>query len=202
MKFFLNFLFVAIISGATIIPASAQDSVAIAREMYNMGLELYNLETRKQATEIFIQATTYDPNHAEAQLMAGRGTLQTVHKEESLPFLLKAYELNHEVDEEILYLIGEGYQYSEDFDTAIEYFVAYRKQLAKSLSFEKARKVFELDWKIYECRNAKIYLANPVDVDIINLSEKINSEYADYAPLISADEKKMIFYFKAPPSPN
>ena len=176
----------------------AQDSTAIAREMYNMGMELYNLETRKQATEMFVQATDYDPEFAKAQLMAGRGKLTTVNKEESLPYLLKAYDLDHEVDEEILYLIGQGYQYGEEFDTAIEYYTAYRRQLANSLSFDKARKVFDLDWKIFECRNAKIYIANPVNVDIINLPDKINSEFPDYAPLITADEKRLIFTSRRP----
>ena len=171
----------------------AQDSLAISQEMYNMGMELFEFSTRKQATEMFIQATDFNPDFAEAHLMAGKAILMTVHKEEALPYLKKAYDLNHEVDEEILYLIGEAHQYSENFDTAIKYFTAYRKQLAQSLSFEKARKIYDLDWKIYECRNAKIYLANPVDVDITNLSEKINSEYPDYAPVITADEKKLIF---------
>jgi len=191
------FLLVAIFSGA-IFNAQAQDSTAIAREMYNMGMELYTLETRKQATEMFIQATDFDPTFAEAQLMAGKATLQTVHKEEALPYLLNAYNLNYEIDEEILYLIGQAYQYGEDFDTAIDYFEAYRKQLARSLSFDKARKVFELDWKIFECRNAKVYLSNPVNVEITNLSDKINSEYPDYAPLISADESRLIFTSRRP----
>lgn len=198
MKSLTRLFLFSTLSCGTFTISLAQDSTAIAREMYNMGMELYNFETRKQATEIFVQATEYDPSFAEAQLMAGRATLQTVHKEEALPFLLNAYDLDHQIDEEILLLIGEAYQYSEEFDTAIEYFVAHRRQLAKSLSFEKSRKVFDLDWKIYECRNAKIYLANPVVVEITNLSDRINSEYADYAPLISADEKKLIFTSRRP----
>jgi outer membrane protein OmpA-like peptidoglycan-associated protein/tetratricopeptide (TPR) repeat protein len=202
MKFRTRLFIVSALYAGTFNISLAQDSTAIAREMYNMGMELYQLETRKQATEIFIQATEYDPSFAEAQLMAGKTTLETVHKEEALPFLLDAYDLDHQIDDEILYLIGQAYQYGEEFDTAIEYFVAYRKQLAKSLSFEKARKVFDLDWKIYECRNAKIYLENPVNVDIVNLSDKINSEYADYAPLVSADEQRLIFTSRRPHAQN
>lgn len=198
MKTSLKILLVGILLQLAYAKSYAQDSLAISQEMYNMGMELFEFSTRKQATEMFIQATDFNPDFAEAHLMAGKAILMTVHKEEALPYLKKAYDLNHEVDEEILYLIGEAHQYSENFDTAIKYFTAYRKQLAQSLSFEKARKIYDLDWKIYECRNAKIYLANPVDVDITNLSEKINSEYPDYAPVITADEKKLIFTSRRP----
>lgn len=178
--------------------AIGQDSLAIAEEMYSMGMELFQFETRKQAREMFIQATDFNPKHAKAHLMAGKAILLTVHKEESLPYLQKAYTLNPEVDEEILYLIGEAHQYSEQFDEAISFFRLYRKQLAKSLSFDKSKKIYDIDWKIFECRNAKIYIANTVDVDIINLSDNINSEYADYAPLITADEKRLIFTSRRP----
>ena len=198
MKFLSRLFTVSALIAGTANLSYAQDSTAIAREMYNMGMELYNLETRKQATEIFIQATDFDPSFARAQFMAGKGTLETVHKEEALPYLLKAYELDHLVDDEILFLIGEAYQYSEEFDPAIEYFEAYRKQLSRSLSFEKAQKIYDLDWKIFECRNGKIYLANPVNVEITNLPGQVNSEYPDYAPLITADEKTLIYTSRRP----
>lgn len=193
MKVTVRILLVIICLGFINDKSYGQDSLAIAKEMYNMGMELFDFSTRKQAAEMFVQATDFNPNYAEAHLMAGKAILLTVHKEEALPHLLKAYELDENIDDEILFLIGRGYQYSQDFDTAIDYFTAYRKQLARSLSFEKARKVFDVDWKIFECRNAKVYIENPVDVDIENLSDNINSEFEDYAPLITADEKRLIF---------
>jgi outer membrane protein OmpA-like peptidoglycan-associated protein len=178
--------------------AIGQDSLAIAEEMYSMGMELYQFGTGKQAREMFVQAIDFNPKLAKAHLMAGKSILRTVHKEESLPYLQMAYKLDPEIDGKILFLIGEAHQYSEQFDEAISFFQLYRKQLAKSLSFDKARKIYDIEWKIFECRNAKIYLANEVDVDIINLSGNINSEYADYAPLITADEKRLIFTSRRP----
>ena len=180
----------------------AQDSLAIAEEMYSMGMELFDFSTPKQAKEMFIQATDFNPKLAKAHLMAGKAILLTVHKEEALPYMQTAYSLDKEIDEEILFLIGQAHQYGEEFDDAIRYYLAYRKQLAQSLSFDKSRKVYDLDWKIFECRNAKLYIANPVDVDIINLSENINTEYAEYAPVISADEKKLIFTSRRPDNSN
>ena len=202
MKIIYRLLILSVLLSVSVLKVNAQDSLAIAEEMYSMGMELFDFTTRKQAKDMFIQATDFNPKMAKAHLMAGKAILLTVHKEEALPYLQTAYELDHEIDEEILYLIGQAYQYGEQFDDAIRYYQAYRKQLAQSLSFEKSRKVYDLDWKIFESRNAKLYLANPVDVDIINLSDKINTEYPEYAPVISADEKKLIFTSRRPENTN
>ena len=191
-------LIVITLSLSNVISTQAQDSLATATELYNMGMDLWNNQTRKQAKDIFVQATEFNPSYAEAHLMAGKAILLTVHKEDALPHLLKAYDLDHEVDEDILSLLGEAYQYREEFDNAILYFEAYRDQLIKSLSFDRSRKVFDAEWKIFECRNAKIYTANPMNVEITNLSDNVNSEYPDYGPLITADESTLIFTSRRP----
>lgn len=203
MKTIFRFLIISILlANLPSFHAKAQDSLAIANEMYNMGMELFDFTTRRQAKDMFVQATQFNPKFAKAHLMAGKAILLTINKEEALPYLLNAYKLDPQIDEEILFLIGQAYQYGEQFDDAITYYEAYRRQLARSLSFARAKKVYDLDWKIFECRNAKIYLANPVDVDIINLSDNINTEYPEYAPLISADEKKIIFTSRRPDNTN
>ena len=202
MKIIHRLLILSVLLNTWALKVRAQDSLAIAEEMYSMGMELFDFTTRKQAKEMFIQATDFNPKLAKAHFMAGKAILLTVHKEEALPYLQTAYSLNKEIDEDVLFLIGQAHQYGEQFDNAIRYYQAYRKQLAQSLSFDKSRKVYDLDWKIFECRNAKIYVANPVDVDITNLSDNINTEYPEYAPVVSADEKKLIFTSRRPDNTN
>ena len=202
MKIIKRFLILYVLLHGHILTLRAQDSLAIAEEMYSMGMELYDFTTRKQAKEMFIQASEFNPTMAKAFFMAGKATLLTVHKEEALPYLQTAYRLDTKIDDEIIYLIGQAYQYGEKFEDAIKYFQVYRLQLAQSLSFDKSQKVLEVDWKIFECRNAVLYLAHPVDVDIINLPDNINTEYSEYAPVISADEKKLIFTSRRPDNSN
>ncbi len=202
MKNSMRFLLIGWLVLGFSLRASSQDSLAIAKEMYEMGMELYNFNTREQAKEMFIQATQYDPDFAQAYLMAGKANLLTVNKGQALPYLLKAYELDPHIDEEILFLIGKAYHYADKYDDAIRYYEAYRKQLAYSLDFNKSRKIYDLDWKIFECRNAKIYLAHPVDVTITNLGDNINTEYPEYAPLISFDEKTLVFTSRRPENTN
>jgi len=174
------------------------DSLALSEEYFNMGMEVYDFYHRKQARELFVLSTDMNPDNAIAQFMAGKSILLTVHKEESLPHFLKAWQLDPEIDEEIIYFIGKAYQYSEKFDSAIMFYEQYNRILARSMKFQKSLTINSVNHRIFECRNAQIYMSYPVDVEITNMGDNINSEWPDYAPAISADETIMVFTSRRP----
>ncbi len=177
---------------------SQTDSVALAEEYYNLGMEVFNYTHRKQATELFTLATQLNPHNAKAQFMAGQSIMLTVNKEKSLPYFRQAWKLNPEVDEDILYFIGQAYHHNYKFDSAILFYDRYNRILARSLRLEKSNKINDVNRKIFECRNAVIYLENPVDVKISHLSENINSEFPDYAPTINGEETLLVFTSRRP----
>lgn len=174
------------------------DSLALSEEYYNLGMEVFDYTHRKQATELFILSTQMNPNNAKAQFMAGQSIMLTVNKEKSLPYFRKAYDLDPTVNEDILYFIGQAYHHNQKFDSAILFYDRYNRILARSLRLEKSNKINEVNRKIFECRNAVIYLENPVDVKITHLDSHINSEYPDYAPTINADETLLVFTSRRP----
>src|SRR6478735_6788370 len=164
------------------------DSVALAEEYYKQGMEVFDFSHRKQAAELFVLATKMNPKNAKAQLMAGQCIMLSIQKDQSLEYFRRAWKLDPSVHEDILYFIGQAFHYSEKFDSAIQFYDRYNRLLARSLKFDKSVKTNEVNRKIFECRNGIIYKANPIKVTIENLSSKVNSEYPDYAPTISADE--------------
>jgi outer membrane protein OmpA-like peptidoglycan-associated protein len=174
------------------------DSTALSEEYYNQGMEVFGFAHRKQAAELFILATQINPKNAKAQLMAGKSILLTIQKEKSLDYFRRAWNLDANVDPDIIYLIGQAYHYSEKFDSAIVFYDRYNRLLARSLNFEKSKRISEVNRKMFECRNAIVYMQHPVDVTIENLSDKINSEYADYAPTINENETVMVFTSRRP----
>jgi outer membrane protein OmpA-like peptidoglycan-associated protein/tetratricopeptide (TPR) repeat protein len=183
----------------TLVPAlGQQDSVALSEEYYRMGMEVFDYSHRKQATEMFMLATQANPKSAKAQFMTGRSIMLTIRKEKSLDYFKKAYQLDPKIDQDILYYLGQAYQYSEKFDSAILLFNRYSRLLARSLDYEKSKKINEVNRKIFECNNAKVIKSQPVDVTITHLSGKINSEWPDYAPSINADETFMVFTTRRP----
>lgn len=74
-------------------------------------------------------------------------------------------------------------------DEAEENLKSFEESLGNGIS-DEWRKTLERENKI--CETAKLLIANPVNIDITNLG-KVNSKYPEYGPVVSADEKTMIF---------
>jgi tetratricopeptide (TPR) repeat protein len=181
------------------IPALCQqDSIALSEEYYRQGMEVFDYSHRKQATEMFLLATQANPKSAKAQFMTGRSIMLTIRKERSLEYFKKAYLLDPKIDGDILYYLGQAYHYSEKFDSAILLYNRYGRLLSRSLDYEKSKKLNEVYRKIFECNNAKIMKAQPVNITITPLSSNVNSEWPDYAPTINADETLMVFTTRRP----
>lgn len=195
MRFFSLSVFIVLCS----IKAFAQsDSVALSQEYYNQGMEVFGFAHRKLAAEMFILATQANPKNAKAQLMAGESIMLSVQKEKSLEYFRRAWKLDPNVDPDILYFLGQAYHYSEKFDSAILFYDRYSRILSRSLNFDKSKKIEEVNRKMFECRNAVVYMEHPVDVTITNLDAKVNSEYPDYAPTIDENETLMVFTSRRP----
>lgn len=92
-----------------------------------------------------------------------------------------------------LYL-ADSYHRNSRFDGAIE---AYKK--FKTYIPEKDKSYLSyMDYKIQVCKNAKELTADPMNMIIKNLGDSINSPYADYSPVISADESILLFTSRRP----
>ncbi len=174
------------------------DPVTLSEEYYKQGMETFGFAHRKQAAELFILSTQANPKNAKAQLMAGESIMLSVQKEKSLEYFRRAWNLDPNVDPDIMYYLGQAYHYSEKFDSAILFYDRYNRILSRSLNYEKSKRIGEVNRKLFECRNAIVYMEHPVDVSIVDLDHKINSEYPDYAPTISEDEKFMAFTSRRP----
>lgn len=174
------------------------DSLKLSEQYFREGMEAYNFSHSKQAIELFNLSIRANPKNAKAHLMAGKSILLTIGKRAALSHFKKAIQLDPFIDEDILFLIGQAYHYNELFDSALLYYDLTNQSLARSLKFGRVMKMSEVNWKIFECRNAKVFNANPVSVNITHLSSNINSEWPDYAPTISADESVMIYTSRRP----
>lgn len=198
VAFLRSLLSVLLLLALGTISHAQTDSVTLSAEYYNLGMEVFDYTHRKQATELFTQATQLNPNNARAQFMAGQSIMLTVNKEKSLPYFRKAYAIDPTVDEDILYFIGQAFHHNYKFDSAILFYDRYNRILSRSLRFDKSVKINEVNRKIFECRNAVVFVENPVDVKISHLNSHINSEFPDYAPTINADETLMVFTSRRP----
>ncbi len=82
-------------------------------------------------------------------------------------------------------LLGNAYQKNYQFDLAKSMYESYLNEVPSDS--------VESDRLIAQCVYAKILIANPVDLIVGNISNKVNGKFADYAPVMSVDEKTLLF---------
>jgi len=108
------------------------------------------------------------------------------HKERKAPLI--AYKF-----------LGDAYHLNYQFDKAMEAYDKYISVMAENKSTDKVM-MAETRRKIEMCKTAKRLVAEPVKVKLENLGKNVNSAYADYSPVLSADQQSLFFTSRRPES--
>lgn len=206
MRLFINvrlFSFVAILIFCSGVFVSTPLLSQTDEVLVELADDIYEFGDYEDALDIYLQAIQDNEENVRANLMAGECYLRTTSdKDEAAGYFLRAYELNPEVTNKILFKIAEGYRFGFQFDNAISYYEKFVTELEvnrRMFTGDDIDQLKELSARrIEECKNAKEFVDHPVDKKIVNLGEKINSEYEDYAPTISNDEETIYFTSRRP----
>ena len=93
--------------------------------------------------------------------------------------------------------LGDVYHLNYEFDKAIE---AYGKYKSSMREYENVNQelLTETNRKIVMCETGKRLVSTPVKIKIQNLGSNINSPYADYSPVLSADQNTLFFTTRRP----
>ncbi|HET6245096.1 MAG: PD40 domain-containing protein [Bacteroidetes bacterium] len=97
--------------------------------------------------------------------------------------------------------LGDAYHLDYQFDKAIEIYEKFKALMAENNSMDKDLFI-ETNRKIEECKSGKQLVANPMKVKIENMGSTINSPYADYSPVLSADQNTLFFTSRRPNTKN
>ncbi len=173
-----------------------QSNKELAEEYINQAeLIMEATSAMVEARDLYILAAEADPSNVKANWKAGEFHLQTIGKDRAVKYFLKVLELDPNYRFDIMYQIGRSYQYGMDFDNALAYYNRYLNKLKQEDGYRGLDKVElgEVSRRIYECNNAKEFVANPAHYSIVNVGNSINSEYEEYAPVLNEDETLLIF---------
>jgi outer membrane protein OmpA-like peptidoglycan-associated protein/tetratricopeptide (TPR) repeat protein len=97
------------------------------------------------------------------------------------------------VPADIFYHLGRAHHLNEDLDKAIENFNTFLEQTHKNSEL-----IPEAENRIKQCGSAKKLMSNPKDVEVMNLGDSINTEYADFSSNISLDGRALYFTSRRP----
>jgi outer membrane protein OmpA-like peptidoglycan-associated protein/tetratricopeptide (TPR) repeat protein len=169
----------------------AMKDIKIGDQYYAKGFGFYDL-----ALPNYLKAYAFNPNNAELNYKIGDCYLASDEKQKSIRFFQKSVSLNYKIRPDIHLKLARSLHINYRFDEAIEQYDKYRKTVSPDdlrVSGEMIQKYIE------ECNTGKLLVADSVRVFIDNVSE-LNTEYADFGAVVSADESFMAFTSRRPGS--
>lgn len=160
----------------------------------------------QQAIKLLTLADSLDPNNANINFKLGYCYLNSLngkkkaeaHLEKAVKNISQKYKDNTFKERSAppiaWFYLGQAYHINNKFDQAIEAFNKFREFTEpNNLNLDA-----EINRHIQYCINGKMLTAAPIAMEVKNIGKTINSEFPEYAPVISADESVLIFTSRRP----
>jgi outer membrane protein OmpA-like peptidoglycan-associated protein/tetratricopeptide (TPR) repeat protein len=164
-------------------PALAQST----RKQLKTGNKFFEQENYRASIPYYEQVLAKDPNNAKALFNAGIAYM-AFDKEKASDYIYKAQKIKPKVSKDVEYWLGRVDHLNYNFDEAVAHFQAYNATLKKNDQRKE-----ELAQLIQHSKNAKIQFNSPKDIFVKNLGPTINTQYSEHSPVISADDKVLLF---------
>jgi outer membrane protein OmpA-like peptidoglycan-associated protein/tetratricopeptide (TPR) repeat protein len=177
----------------TAVATSAQ--AQSTRKDLQTGNKLFNQENYRASIPYYERVIAKDPNNAQALFRAGVAYL-SFDKEKASDYIYKAQKLKPKVSKDVEYWLGRVDHLNYNFDEAITHYQAYNATLKKRNDTRRE----EVAQLIQHSKNAKVLFNSPKDIFVKNLGPTINTQYAEHSPVISSDDKTLIFTTRANPA--
>ncbi|UOQ82103.1 MULTISPECIES: OmpA family protein [Hymenobacter] len=164
-------------------PALAQST----RKQLKTANKYFDQENYRASIPFYEQVLAKEPNNALALFRAGIAYM-SFDKEKASDYIYKAQKLKPKVSKDVEYWLGRVDHLNYNFDEAIQHFQAYNTTLKQKDSRKK-----ELAQLIQHSKNAKVQFNSPKDIFVKNLGPTINTQYSEHSPVISNDDKLLLF---------
>lgn len=158
-------------------------------------------EDFREALPLYLRLTANGMENAYINFRIGECYLQIPgQKSKSIDYLEKAsMNIGTKVKEgsfretkaplQTLFYLGNAYQVNNELDKAIDHY----QQFKAMLDVEDIYNIDFVDQQIQACKNAREFMKNPVQFQKTNLGPIINDNFAAIRPVISADEKVLLY---------
>jgi outer membrane protein OmpA-like peptidoglycan-associated protein len=187
-------LFIAITNASF---AQQQDKEQSKLYMQQAELIMADTKAMDDARDLMVMAADFDTTNIKANFEAGNMHILTINKDRAAKFFLRVFHQKPNFRFDIEYWIGYGFQFGLQFNNAIRYYTLYKDKLAKQPEArENVVELKEVERRLVECQNGIEFVAHPNNYSIVNMGREVNSEFDDYAPVLTEDENEIIFTTK------
>ncbi|WP_229743080.1 OmpA family protein [Hymenobacter qilianensis] len=164
-------------------PAMAQGT----RKQLKTANKFFSQENYRASIPFYEQVLAAEPNNALALFRAGVSYM-SFDKEKASDYIYKAQRLKPKVSKDVEYWLGRVDHLNYNFDEAITHYQTYNATLK-----QKDTRKAELAQLIQHSKNAKVQFSTPKDIFVKNLGPTINTIHSEHSPVISADDKVLLF---------
>ncbi len=144
------------------------------------------------ALPLYLSLDTLDPDDPENDYAIGVSYVK-LKMNLSQPYLENCIANANLYSPDLRYYAARGYHLNHHFSAAKAEYEAYQMALDTTKLRNLAATREEVDRLITQCENGLRYKAEVKDMTIKRLPDGINSEYADYGALLTADSRVLIF---------
>ncbi|MFN5460926.1 MAG: hypothetical protein ACK5AY_13525 [Bacteroidota bacterium] len=184
----ISFLFYSLFSTITVL-LHGQTKKIIAPEAEDADF-LFKYQNYRDAIPIYLQLLEKNPKNYIFNYRLGFCYLNTnINKPHALPYLRNCVK-SVKLFPDIWQLLGRAYHLNNQFDSAI---YCYKKHIDLNIKASNEKDRLKVDVAIRQAENAKSIYANPVKVHFYNMGTNINTEFPDYIPWVTSDEKRLYF---------
>ncbi|MFP4556284.1 MAG: OmpA family protein [Bacteroidales bacterium] len=154
---------------------------------YEEAINAYDRYDYDEAEASLNKAIKIDFNFIEAHLFLSQVYRVTNKTEKAIIAAENAIQINPDFFPSIYFNLGSMLFYNGEYEKSLQYFSTFLNyQNIRS----EARDISEL--RKASCEFAIEAIENPVPFDLVNLGENVNSDFDEYWPSLSADEKTLV----------
>lgn len=187
---YIKYILTTIIAFFLFNQAIAQTYPKNKKKLLKIAQNYFDNEQFDKAIPYFLRLDSLEPNKFETNYYIGACYLNSSYnKTKGIPYLEFAIKNGESLlPNVVFYDLAVLYHLNYQFDEAIQMLNTFITKAPKSeVLLNKAENLLK------NCKNAKLLQTTASNIEIIKLNDKINTEYSETTPFISADENQLFF---------
>ncbi|NOU59059.1 PD40 domain-containing protein [Marinifilum caeruleilacunae] len=147
----------------------------------------------REAIPLLLDAYQVNDKNSALNYNIGVSYLISGPRNEALPFLNAAQQLNPDVSEDIHFLLGMAHQYRNEFDQAIVQYKINIELIRQNKYKDKQDLILLSEKRIAECKNGKKLKKGESEFQVELLGEKVNTVFDEFNPI----SRQGVMYFSS-----
>ncbi len=185
-------IFIGITNSHSLFASPKKQKISSKRQ-YQIAEKFLDNRNFEKAALIYKELLAESSRDADLNFKLGLCYLNIIsEKEKSVDLLEKAIQYTsskNNVSMDVYFNLAKAYHANYQFNEALKVY----KDLLQIISPQNTSFRNDIQRNVQMCKNGIELMKNPINISIINLGNKINTEFSEHSPGVTADESTMVF---------